>query len=418
MVRSENGRNETVSRTITYGFVLHSLLSEQTIPPTICPLSAYHPGDQLRRNHLKAKQLPKRIAETFISDVLLAGPMEPGDRLPTVRDLQRKFEVSTSTVAAALVLLEKQGIIYRKHGSGCFVKQLPEQQAEKTKTCKQIGLIYPDSAAESVLDDVLTGIRDNCKQHGITLTTATVATYEQEELQAKTMAQYGVDALIIYPLPRTIKQYRKDYLAEPFTNLPVVLTDLAYPKQQRSNVTFDNYQLGFDITMRLLEEGHTRIAFKKMKSQNREIFYRSNNDRYEGYLDALQTKGIEPLPELCWSEDFHSDSGDTLAAEFIKTFRDKPETERTTAVICLEDIHAAFLIRCAKEAGVAVPDELRVVGFDHIPTASEIAGMPFPTTAPDFHRMGTLAVTIAIRETRAPAAQPLNYVLPVELKWD
>ena len=366
---------------------------------------------------MKAKQLPNRIAETFISDVLLAGSMEPGDRLPTVRDLQRKFEVSTSTVAAALVILEKQGIIYRKHGSGCFVKQLPEQQIAKTKTCKQIGLIYPDFTSESVLGDVLTGIRDNCKQHGITLTTATVATYEQEELQAKTMAQYRVDALIIYPLPRTIKQFRKDYLAEPFTELPVVLTDLAYPSQKRSNVTFDNYQLGFDITMRLLEEGHTRIAFKKMKSQNREIFYRSNNDRYEGYLDALQTKGIEPLSELCWSEDYYADSGDTLAAEFIETFRAKPKTERPTAVICLEDIHAALLIRYAKEAGVAIPDELRVIGFDNIPKAPEIAGMPFPTTEPDFRRMGARAVTIAVREIRAPSAQPLNYVLPVEFKW-
>ena len=58
---------------------------------------------------MKAKQLPKRIAETIVSDLLLAGPMDPGDRLPTVRDLQRKFEVSNPTVVPALALLEKKG---------------------------------------------------------------------------------------------------------------------------------------------------------------------------------------------------------------------------------------------------------------------------------------------------------------------
>ncbi|MCK5676683.1 MAG: GntR family transcriptional regulator, partial [Verrucomicrobia bacterium] len=51
---------------------------------------------------MKSRGLPEQIAETIVSDVILPRSLAPGDQLPTVRELQQKFEVSTSTIAAAL----------------------------------------------------------------------------------------------------------------------------------------------------------------------------------------------------------------------------------------------------------------------------------------------------------------------------
>ena len=103
--------------------------------------------------------------------------------------------------------------------------------------------------------------------------------------------------------------------------------------------------------------------------------------------------------------------------DFLRAFKEKPPAQRPTAVISLEDNHAAALIRCAKEAGIRVPEELKIVGFDNYAHAREAAGIPFPTTCPDFVKLGSLAANLAIREVRHPSPAPLNYVLPVELSW-
>lgn len=364
-------------------------------------------------------QLPEKIANTIVSDIILAGSLAPGDRLPTVRDLQKKFEVSTATVALAFDRLEKNGIIVRKHGSGCFLKRIPNHTAAKTKTCRRVGFIYPDYIIESMLRDILSGIQHICDIHQIKLSTHPVSSFEQEQAKATKLARSNMDALIIYPQPRTIKQFRSDYLASELTDFPVVLMDLAYPSQMRTNITFDNYRLGFNITLKLLDEGHRNIAFKKLKSQSKEVYYRSNNDRYQGYLDALQSKGTGPIPEFCWAEDISLDSKaeEQLSVDFLRDFAEKPVSRRPSAVISLEDQHAATLIRCARQVGIRVPEDLKVVGFDNNPSAHERAGIPFPTTRPDFFKLGDMAMDLAIREVHRPSSVPLNYVLPVELDW-
>jgi len=367
---------------------------------------------------MKNRGLPEQIAETIVSDVILPRSLAPGDQLPTVRELQRKFEVSTSTISAALDILEDQGTISRQHRNGSFLKSQPSHAPAPGKTCRKIGLIYPAFTTKPLLKDILRGMERICKAQRIELSVATVETYGQEQAKATEMAHADLDALVIYPHPRTIKQFRSDYLASELPGLPIILIDLAYPAQMRTNITFDNYQLGFDITLKLLEEGHRNIAFKKLKSQNKEIHYRSNNDRYQGYLDALQFKGITPLPEFCWAENFsiHLKPEEKLAIDFLRNFKEKPLAQRPTAVISLEDNHAAALIHCAKELGIRIPEDLKIVGFDSNPDAHRLADIPFPTSCPDFEKMGSLAANLAIREVRSPSS-PLNYVLPVELNW-
>lgn len=368
---------------------------------------------------MQNEYLPEQIAETIISDIILPSSLSPGSRLPSVRELQKKFEVSTFTIVAALDALEGRGIISRQHGIGCYLKRRPNHTPSHAKKCKEIGLLYPTFTTQPVLEDLLSGITRICKIHQIKLSTCKVESYADEKTKTETMVDSGVDALIVYPVPRTIKQFRNDYLASELKDFPIILIDLAYPSQMRTNITFDNYQLGLDITLKLLEEGHRNIAFKKLKSKNREIYYRSNNDRYAGYVDALESKGITPFPELCWSENFsnHLKPEENLALNFLRDFKEKPLNQRPTAVIALEDNHAAALIRCAKKENIKIPEDLKVIGFDNNPQARKSAQIPFPTTCPDFFKMGTFSANLAARETQKPSPSPLNYVLPVDIKW-
>jgi GntR family transcriptional regulator of arabinose operon len=339
--------------------------------------------------------------------------------MPTVRQLQQKFEVSTYTVFSAFNLLEKQGLVSRKHGSGCYLSHNPKPFLLSNKTCYKVGFIHPDFITENILNDIVSGIEQACSTRKIKFQAYETTSYANERKTVEKLARSSFDALIVYPIPRTSKQARQDFLASELPELPIILMDLAYPFQKRTNVVFDNYQLGFDITIRLLKEGHRNIAFNKLKNRTKEIFHRSNNDRYQGYMDALSTQGIDPRPGLCWPEHFskNPESEEKLAQDFLETLRQTPEKTRPSAVICLEDRHAAALIRCAKKENLKIPEDLKVIGFDNNPQAREDAGIPFPTTSPDFFKMGTFALNLAVRETKSPSSSPLNYVLPVDLNW-
>ena len=62
------------------------------------------------------EQIVRRVKEA-----VAAGEASPGDRLPSVRELARELAINPNTVARAYDLLEGQGVIVRRQGSGCFV---------------------------------------------------------------------------------------------------------------------------------------------------------------------------------------------------------------------------------------------------------------------------------------------------------
>jgi DNA-binding LacI/PurR family transcriptional regulator len=76
---------------------------------------------------------------------------------------------------------------------------------------------------------------------------------------------------------------------------------------------------------------------------------------------------------------------------------------------------AVQTIVLAQEMGFAVPEQLRVVGFDDLPVA-QMFRPEFPTTAPDFRRAGELAAELAIRLMRGEKLPSLVYMLPVPIR--
>jgi DNA-binding LacI/PurR family transcriptional regulator len=363
--------------------------------------------------------LPRKIAKNIVQDVITAQNLQPGDRLPTVRDIKALFEVSTATIKKAFDLLAVDGLVDSRHGSGCYLKVLPTLLKPRRATLS-VTAILPHYAKHSVISMLESGLIAAAQQHGIRLQIQGANSYAQEHEEVSRALSLQRDGLIIYPLARTIKQFRKDYLYEIDSRIPLVLLDLADPKQKHLQIKFDNYQAGYEMTRRLLEEGRKRIAFKRLKSKDKEIFYRSNDDRYQGYQRALEEVGIPCQPELCWREEFSTRNATPSmrsAVEFIERWKKQPASRRPDAVICLEDMHAATLIQEALRNGIHIHEELKVVGFDNNPKAEALARRPFPTTQPDFSYMGSLAISSLLRLIHQPTELAETYVLPAPLKW-
>ncbi len=364
--------------------------------------------------------LPEKIAANISQEIIAGNRLTAGDRLPTFREIQKLFEVSTSTINQAFSILEKDGIVELKRGSGCFVKRIPETKRRHAAGHARICSIFPNFSTHSSVFHIYQGIETATQQYGYSITISSNTSYEQEQEQVLGTLQADCDAIILYPMPRTIKQFRTDYIKSLPPDSPLILLDICYPEQNKTSVVFDNYQVGYDVTRRLIQEGHSKIVFKRLKSRDREFYHRSNDDRFKGYMAALKRSGLPVLPELYWSERFTTDIKNPsrrASSRFLEEWKKTPQPSRPTAVICLEDMHAATLINTAADLGIDVPNDLKIIGFDNLQAAQSMTPAPFPTTAPDFHQMGSLAVSILDRILNEGPQPVVQYMLPVPIKW-
>lgn len=72
--------------------------------------------------------------EDSIHSMIAAGQIQPGEQLPTIRELAADIRVNLNTVARAYFELDKEGVITTQRGKGTFVSGVPDQkQIEKTR---------------------------------------------------------------------------------------------------------------------------------------------------------------------------------------------------------------------------------------------------------------------------------------------
>nr|WP_277349916.1 substrate-binding domain-containing protein [Nonomuraea sp. FMUSA5-5] len=178
---------------------------------------------------------------------------------------------------------------------------------------------------------------------------------------------------------------------EELLHVPLVLLDPVGQRDPRlSTVGATNWLGGVMATTHLLELGHTRIAFI-----GGPLDTQCTLDRYEGYLAAHRTFGIDPDPELTRYGDFLVGSGRSYGAELLD--RDHPPT----AVFAGNDLQAAGVYQAATERGLRVPDDLSVVGFDDS-LLCETLSPPLTTVRQPLDDMANEAVRLVYEELTHP----------------
>ncbi|MFG2074803.1 LacI family DNA-binding transcriptional regulator [Nonomuraea maritima] len=170
---------------------------------------------------------------------------------------------------------------------------------------------------------------------------------------------------------------------EELLHVPLVLLDPVGQRDPRlSTVGATNWLGGVMATTHLLELGHTRIGFI-----GGPLDTQCTLDRYEGYLAAHRTFGVDSDPALTRYGDFLVGGGKRLGAELLD--RDDPPT----AVFAGNDLQAAGIYQAATERGVRVPDDLSVVGFDDS-SLCEMLSPPLTTVRQPLDDMANEAVRL------------------------
>jgi len=191
-----------------------------------------------------------------------------------------------------------------------------------------------------------------------------------------------IDGVLLSPLALEMDDLRPDVVATPLVLLGERLFGAPY-----DHVAPDNVAAARVATTHLIALGRRRIAAIGVQDTDSGATGRL---RLRGYLDALQEAGRAVDPALLASvASFHRADG-AQAMRRLLALDDPPD-----AVFCFNDLLALGAIRALHDAGLSVPTDVAVVGYDDIEEG--IFATPSLTTiAPDKEEIGRVAVSMLV----------------------
>ncbi len=167
--------------------------------------------------------------------------------------------------------------------------------------------------------------------------------------------------------------------------VPLVLIFTKPRDKAFASIAMDNRRGARAVMEHLLSLGHKRVAFV---GGNIETSLHAR-ERYEGYREGLTTAGLPLNPALVHHGKFYVRHG----YDAMRKLLELPAGERPTALFGANDMIALGAMQAAGEAGLRIPDDLSVVGFDDIETA-QTADPPLTTVRQPFYEMGLRAARL------------------------
>lgn len=185
------------------------------------------------------------------------------------------------------------------------------------------------------------------------------------------------------------------------SGIPLMAVDLDIVGRRAAYVSSDNVGGGRLAVRHLHGLGHRRIATISGP-------YKPGADRLLGYRAELQALGLENRPGYEQGGDFYTESGEAAMRALLAL------PEPPTAVFAAADMMAIGAMRAVQAAGLRVPDDVSVVGFDDIQIAP-LVNPALTTIRQDKVGLGLAAARALIEQIDNPEVTPPVLTLPVGL---
>ncbi len=317
----------------------------------------------------------------------------------SIRDIAKEVGCSTATVSRVLncqggyskAMEEKVRAIVERHG----------YKTGNTGS-KVVGILVPDLRNEFIAEEVV-ALEELLYQKGYhTIISSTNEEGAREQFCMQSMAEGKVGAVISF-----LANDNMTKLAEkmPF---PVLFMDrIPEKKTGLIAVESDNYLGGYMATELLIKKGCRRILFLGWRN-----YLKINLERQRGYLDALRDNGLEPVPEL--QAELSDNRGYYDSAKDMVYYLLKRKVE-FDGIFATNDMRANGALTALQMAGVAVPEQVKVVGFDDTP-GSKRCHPSLSTVHQDFQRLAAKTVECLLEQLENPAIRlERHIVVPVSI---
>lgn len=337
-----------------------------------------------------------------------------GNRQPTLADLAAAAGVSIATVSLALngspLVAEKtvkrvmKAAIEHNYRPHAIARRLSTGRSEVislfmvTGREDSSGWILPSSWM--FYNPILKGVSLTLSRSNYQLQFEVLTVDEAVRKNAimKPVLERATDGILIL----VHDEYDYSFMSElEGIDIPVaILNRKLFPNV--SSVQVNNYQGAYDAVNYLIRLGHRRIAHIAGPANS----YNAQ-DRRKGYVQAMTTAGIDLKADFVLEGDWRIESGYHLMRQLL-TLSSPP-----TAVFCSNDHMAIGALRAINESGLAVPQDISLIGFDD----SEISRVVSPaltTVKQPLEELGRRAAEILLNQHKA-SKEVQHIVIPPQL---
>ncbi len=278
----------------------------------------------------------------------------------TLEDIAKKAGVSHSTVSRALAgspLVNsetKERIQILAQDFGYQVNQVARNL--KSRSTRTIGLIVPE-VLNPYYPKLIQRVADLVKEAGFNLQLLlSGANQESEAACISSLRENRADGILLVTAEQGLVA-RDQVNSLVNAGIPIVLMGWVEDADHIDLVTGDDAKGGEELAKHLLKLGHTRIAIVGKPA------HRGEFDRVLGFIRAIEKAGLSLTDEMI--AETQSEEGIELALQALLTNPEPP-----TAIFAYQDSLAALVYKHLARAGVSIPLEMTVVGFDDIDLAS------------------------------------------------
>ncbi len=321
-----------------------------------------------------AGRAPKKaMKHQQIYDRVLVGILEgkylPGKQIPTEQDLATLFNASRPTVGKALRELERKGFLYRKRGSGTYVKEPSQIQGHK------LGILVPGVSLESgeLFGAMVSQMSREASERGFAMLLNDSPSGNEDQIieQAKKIAQELIELHVsgVFFLPMELSPQRwsiNEDIADAFdqAGVAVVLLDrdvnLTTKRSKYDLIGINNERAAYNLTEHLVKSGCKKIDFLTGTDKSSAI-----RDRITGYQGALADNGLKFDENNIHKIDMNP-TRNPDPEEIQQKIQDFVNQRKPDAVVCVSDRKAAMLMKCLIKMKKKIPDDIRIVGFDDL----------------------------------------------------
>ncbi|MEA5048136.1 MAG: substrate-binding domain-containing protein [Eubacteriales bacterium] len=284
-----------------------------------------------------------------LRDAILTGAIPYGEKLPSENDLVARYGLSRMTVRSALSELVNEKYIEKLHGKGAYVCYRPVTISGNIDVLLDISYAYFTAHYIQSISSVLT-------QHNYRFIIHDTRDSQLEISDTLTqLLAHGSAGIILQPSNQVsplLPELRDVFRRISANGIPYIMLDHAYDELPGERMVFDDFGGGRLAAEYLVSLRHERCL---MVCCSRAY---ENSFRKEGFASVLVAHGLPPLVTVEDSPGLENDLLSVIRAQGI------------TGVFCFNDDTALKVIRILQSAGIRVPDDVSVIGFDDTVLAS------------------------------------------------
>ncbi|MEV5676700.1 LacI family DNA-binding transcriptional regulator [Streptomyces sp. NBC_00341] len=315
-------------------------------------------------------------------------------------DVARLAGVSQPTVSRALRNLPGTSSQTREKvlRAAAELSYIPSDSGRSlsTQSTRRIAVVSED-LTNPYYPELVEPLRRRLADHG--LRTVVVSDSVQRAVGLDVLADGSYDAVVLTTCERRSSLPRD--LTE--RGIPHVLVNRVLDVAESHSCSVDNRGGTAAVAGLVADMGHRRVG-----AVLGPVATSTGRERAEALRDGLRARGVHLRRDMVRRTSFGHDPGRDAAHELLS------REDRPTAIVCGNDVIALGVLSAARQLGIAVPEQLTVVGFDDIPMAGwAIADLT--TVRCDLEALAAAAVDLLLTELASPGLPPVEQRIPVTL---